>query len=109
MKAPYATARGARYIANVPNMSDSPLIVVPVRTGTGVVSLRCGRLPAGERVGLAFTTEARLAEAMGADQPWIRIDERAMRAMLAPLGVNRIQVDPGIVVGNAMITAIRAV
>ncbi|MFB9837228.1 SAV_915 family protein [Actinoallomurus acaciae] len=78
-------------------MSGTGLMVVPVRSGSGTVSLRCGRLPGGERVGIAFTTEARLVEAMGADQAWIRIHERAMRAMLAPLGVTRLQVDPRVV------------
>jgi hypothetical protein len=37
---------------------------------------------------------------MGTDQPWIHLHERAMRAMLAPLGVTRIQVDPGVVTPN---------
>jgi hypothetical protein len=73
------------------------LMVVPVRTGSGIVCLQCGRLPTGERVGIAFTTEARLAGVMGADQAWIHLNDRAMKAMLAPLGVNRIQVDPGLV------------
>jgi hypothetical protein len=75
-------------------------MVVPVRTGSGMASLRCGRLPDGRRVGIAFTTEAGLIEVMGADQPWIHLDVRAMRAMLAPLGVTRIQVDPGVVTPN---------
>jgi hypothetical protein len=75
-------------------------MVVPVRTGSGMASLRCGRLPDGRRVGIAFTTEARLIEVMGADQPWIHLHERAVRAMLAPLGVTRIQVDPGVVTPN---------
>jgi hypothetical protein len=78
-------------------MSVSGSMVVPVRAGSGTVSLRCGRLPGGRRTGIAFTSEARLVEVMGADQSWIRLDERAMRAMLAPLGVTRIQVDPGAV------------
>ncbi|WP_285626288.1 SAV_915 family protein [Actinoallomurus iriomotensis] len=78
-------------------MSETGLMVVPVRSGSGMVSLRCGRLPNGERVGIAFTTEARLVEAMGAGQAWIRLHERAMRAMLAPLGVTRLQVDPRVV------------
>jgi hypothetical protein len=65
-----------------------------------MVSLRCGRMPDGMRVGIAFTTEARLVEVMGVDQPWIHLDERAMRAMLAPLSVSRIQVDPGVVTPN---------
>jgi hypothetical protein len=60
------------------DVSATSLTVVPVHTGTGMVSLRCGRLPSGERVGIAFTAEA-------------------MRDMLAPLGVTRIQVDPGVI------------
>ena len=59
--------------------------------------LRCGRLATGERVGIAFTTKARLAGVMGADQPWIHLNDRTMKAMLAPLGVTRIQVDPSLV------------
>jgi len=72
-------------------------MIVPVRTGSGMVCLRCGRLPSGERAGIAFTTEARLAEVMGEGQEWIHLNDRAMKAMLAPLGVHRIQVDPGLV------------
>lgn len=78
-------------------MSMTGSMVVPVRTGSGTVSLRCGRLPTGEHVGIAFTTEARLRTVMGAGQPWIQISEQAMEEMLAPLGITRIQVDPGLV------------
>jgi hypothetical protein len=70
------------------------LMVAPVRTVAGMVCLRCGRLPTGERVGIAFTTEARLARVMGADQAWIHVSERAMKATL---GVQRIRVDPGLI------------
>lgn len=76
------------------------LMLVPVRGGSGMVSLRCARLETGERVGLAFTSETRLVEVMGADQPWIRLDERAIRALLAPLAVTRIRVDPSLVVAG---------
>ncbi len=62
-----------------------------------MLALWCGRLPTRERVGIAFTTQSRLAEVMGADQAWIHLDERAMKAMLGPLGVTRICVDPGTV------------
>ena len=75
-------------------------MVVPVRTGSETASLRCGRRTDGRRAGIAFTTPARLIEVMGADQPWIYLHERAMRAMLAPLGVTRIQVDPDVVTPN---------
>ena len=78
-------------------MDATGLMVVPVRGTSDAVSLRCGRSSSDERVGIAFTTEARLAETMGAEQPWIYVDERALRAMLAPLGVSRITVDPRVV------------
>jgi hypothetical protein len=73
------------------------LMVAPVRTVSGMACLRCGRLPTGERVGIAFTTEARLAGIMGADQAWIHVGEQAMKAMLAPLGIQQIRVDPGLI------------
>jgi len=79
------------------DVSATSLMVVPVHAGSWMVSLRCGRLPSGERVGIAFTAEASLARAMGADQPWIYMSAEAMRDMLAPLGVTRIQVDPGVI------------
>jgi hypothetical protein len=81
-------------------MNATGLMVVPVRTGTGTLSVRSGRLPTGEHVGIAFTSEARLVEVMGADQPWIHLNERAIKAMLAPLGVTRIQVDPGLIAAS---------
>ncbi|SIR20783.1 SAV_915 family protein [Micromonospora avicenniae] len=70
--------------------------VVPVRTTPGRQALivRTGRLPQGQRVGLAFTDPERLIRAMGADQPWTRLCESALRSMLRPLGIDRIQVDP---------------
>jgi hypothetical protein len=73
------------------------LMVAPVRTVSGMASLRCGRLSTGERVGIAFTTEARLASVMGADQEWMHITERTMRTMLVPLGIQQIRVDPGLI------------
>jgi hypothetical protein len=79
------------------DMSMAELMIVPVRTGSETVCLRCGQLPTGERVGIAFTTQARLAGVMGAGQAWIRLSDRAMKEMLASVGVARIQVDPGLV------------
>ena len=62
-----------------------------------MVSPRFGRLPTGERVGIAFTTDIGLIKVMGQDQTWIRLSDGAMKAMLAPLGIRRIQVDPELV------------
>ena len=42
---------------------------VPVRASkAGTLALRTGRLPSGERVGLAFTSEASLLLTMGSSQ-----------------------------------------
>jgi SseB protein N-terminal domain len=78
-------------------MSATGQLIVPVRTVSGMVSLRCGHLPTGERVGIAFTTEAHLAAVMGAGQPWIEVSEQALAEMLEPVGVNQVQVNPGLV------------
>src|SRR5258708_20352607 len=86
------------------DMSATGLRVVPVRTGSGMACLRCGRLPTGERVGIAFTTEARLVRVLGAGQPWIHLSHRAMQEMLAPLGVTRIQVDPSLIAASLPIS-----
>ncbi|MFC0507775.1 SAV_915 family protein [Micromonospora costi] len=78
-------------------MDDGPdTWLVPVRTvpGRDLVVVRTGRLPQGQRVGLAFSGPEKLAAAMGDDQPWIQLCEAALRGMLRPLGVERIQVDP---------------
>lgn len=67
------------------DVSATSLLVVPVHTCSGMVSLRCGRLPSGERVGIAFTAEASLARAMGAGRPWIQMSAEAMRPASADL------------------------
>src|ERR1700743_1384222 len=78
-------------------VSASRGLVVAVHAGPGMASLRCGRLPGGERVGIAFTSQAGLAKVMGADQPWIRLSGPAMRDMLAPLAVPGTQVARGVI------------
>jgi hypothetical protein len=71
------------------------LVFVPVRPApAGTFTLRTGRLPSGERTGLAFTSEAALLLAMGPAQQWIRLGEHALRAMLSPLGITRLRIDP---------------
>jgi hypothetical protein len=74
---------------------DHALFLVPVRSGTaGSYTLRTGRLVTGERTGLAFTSEATLLLAMGPSQQWVRLNSRALRSMLAPLGITHVRVDP---------------
>ena len=69
--------------------------LVPVHESTlGTIRLQTGRLISGERVGLAFTSEASLLMTLGPSQQWIQLAPGALRAMLAPLGVSSIRVDP---------------
>jgi hypothetical protein len=74
----------------------APLLYVPVRsTGTAMLSLRLGRL-AGDtrRTGIAFTSSRRLRLACDPGQEWVRLTTSALRALLRPLGIDRIQLDP---------------
>ncbi|MEW1583865.1 SAV_915 family protein [Micromonospora vinacea] len=78
-------------------MDEGPIIfAVPVRDLPGrlVRTVRTGRSPQGRRVGIAFTRPELLVAAMGADQQWEELCESALRSMLRPLGIDRIQVDP---------------
>jgi hypothetical protein len=73
---------------------DCHLLFVPVReSGSGVLALRTGWLPSGQRVGLACTSAAALLATLGPGQPWIRLHEDAMRDMLGPAGIDEIRVD----------------
>ena len=74
---------------------DRRLLIVPVAPGrAGCLALRTGRLPSGQRTGLAFTSEAALRAALGPRQPWARLSEPALRDLLAPLGIFQIRLDP---------------
>jgi hypothetical protein len=77
-------------------MNHTGLLVVPV-AGSETLALRSGRLPTGERVGIAFSTESRLIQVMGPGQRWIHLAVPALKAMLAPLGIDQVQVDPGLI------------
>ena len=72
------------------------ILLVPVQASrTGALAVRTGRLPSGERVGLAFTSESAVAQTLGASQQWIRLAARALAELLSPLGVDQITIDPG--------------
>ncbi|MFF0466935.1 SAV_915 family protein [Micromonospora zamorensis] len=78
-------------------MDEGPIIfAVPVRDLPGrlVRTVRTGRSPQGQRMGIAFTRPELLVAAMGADQQWEGLCESALRGMLRPLGIDVIQVDP---------------
>jgi len=61
-----------------------------------MLTLRTGRLPSGQRVGLAFTCEASLRSVLGPGQRWIRLHENAVHEMLTPAGISEIRVDAGL-------------
>jgi hypothetical protein len=80
--------------ASMDAKGDCHVLFVPVReSGSGMLALRTGRLPSGQRVGLAFTSAASLRSELGSGQPWIRLHEDAMRDMLGPAGIGEIRVD----------------
>lgn len=58
-----------------------------------MASICTARLPGGARTGLAFTSVRQLATAMGQQQHYTSMCEAALRAALAPVGVDHIQVD----------------
>ena len=74
--------------------AECHLLFVPVRESvSGTLALRTGRLAAGPRVGLAFTSLASLRSVLGSAQPWIRLHEDAIRDLLEPAGIDQIRVD----------------
>ncbi|GAA1967514.1 SAV_915 family protein [Kitasatospora viridis] len=52
------------------------------------------RLPDGTGVLPVFTTRERLVEALGPAQPWAQAPLRAVRAIMAAAGVERVELDP---------------
>ena len=93
-------------------MEHSQPLFVPVRPAgpapASCLAVVTARLPDGGRVGLAFTSADALAAAMGRAQPWVRLGLAAERALLAPLWVARIQVDPVLVAPPVPVGARRA-
>ncbi|MER5807494.1 SAV_915 family protein [Streptomyces sp. NPDC002033] len=69
-------------------------LYVPVRPGGVEVVVRLFRTPLGARTSVGFTSPDRLAAALGAEQPWIRLSGSALRSMAEPLGVSLLTVDP---------------
>ena len=96
---PHAHAHSRRAAAQEENSMDAEregrAFLVPVSaTPSGTLALRTGRLATGERIGLAFTCEQSLREVLGPWQQWTHLSERALHAMLAPVGVARVRIDP---------------
>jgi hypothetical protein len=89
-----ATRRGNILLGGCSAVS-CPSLFVPVHPNQhGMLTLRTGRLPAGQRTGLAFSSKASLVAALGPEQPWTRLSEQALHAMLTPLGIEQLRLDP---------------
>ncbi|MGW1405545.1 SAV_915 family protein [Streptomyces sp. NPDC002403] len=73
-------------------------LFVPVRPGPAGCCARLFRTPLGARTAVAFTHERRLVRTLGQRQTWIRLSEPAIRALVAPLGVTGLVVDPQLAV-----------
>lgn len=69
-------------------------LFLPVRPGPAGYCARLFRTPLGVRTAVAFTDEPRLIRTLGRQQAWIRLSEPAVRALVAPLGVVGLTVDP---------------
>ncbi|MFF7585984.1 SAV_915 family protein [Kitasatospora purpeofusca] len=68
--------------------------LVPVRSGPLGCAARLFRTPLGDRTAVAFTSEQQLVGVLGPTQAWITLAEPALRALVAPLGVTLLTVDP---------------
>ncbi|WP_326769588.1 hypothetical protein OG978_38135 [Streptomyces sp. NBC_01591] len=69
-------------------------LFVPARSGPTGYCVRLFRTPLGVHTAVAFTDERQLALTLGQRQTWIRLSEPAVRALVAPLGVVDLVVDP---------------
>jgi hypothetical protein len=77
------------------NTTEPVLLHVPVSVcSMNIVTIRTGRLPSGERIGLGFTSAAGLAAVFGPGQAGIVMHLRALHEMLACRGITTVQVDP---------------
>ncbi|MDH6115157.1 hypothetical protein P3T36_004076 [Kitasatospora sp. MAP12-15] len=70
---------------------------VPVRIVGSVQVLRLFRQRDGSRCAVAFSSARALHTLLGADQASAELTEPALRALIAPLGVRRLVLDPKLV------------
>jgi hypothetical protein len=74
---------------------DRRLLLVPLRVSRiGALAIRTGRLASGARVGLAFTSIARLRGTMGPAQRWVTLNAATLRRMLADADIDGLRIDP---------------
>lgn len=76
---------------------DSERLYVPLRELPAGICLRLFRDRGGERCAVVFTSLDRLTSLLGAEQPYYRLTERAVRELAADRGVSALIVDPGLV------------
>jgi hypothetical protein len=69
-------------------------LLVPVRSGPLGHTARTFRTPLGARTAVAFTTEQQLTAVLGPAQPWIVLAGPALRALVEPLGISTLTIDP---------------
>jgi hypothetical protein len=60
----------------------------------GSLTLRTGRLPSGERIGIAFTSRLALAATLGPRQSWIPMRADLVALLYAGVGIEQTRVDP---------------
>ncbi|MEU8541310.1 SAV_915 family protein [Streptomyces sp. NPDC048717] len=70
------------------------LLYVPVRPAAHGCAVRLFRTPVGRRTAVAFTTPGRLRTVLGAGHACAPLAVPALRALVAPLGVDALIVDP---------------
>lgn len=75
-------------------------LVVPVRRSPiGTLTPMTARRRDGVLVGIAFSSLAAL-ESVQPGHDWIRLGDGALHALLSPLGIATIQVDPQLIVAD---------
>lgn len=94
---PYRVREGTRIVMDE---AQQPLYVPVRQADDGTLHPQIARLPEGPRTGVAFTSAAALAQACRPGQPWTRLSEAMLRALLSPVGITRIQVDPVLIAAD---------
>jgi hypothetical protein len=76
---------------------DTGRLFVPLRDAGCGVAVRMFRDRHGARCAVGFTSAERLVSALGTQQPYYRLTERALRELAHERGVETLVVDPGLV------------
>ena len=65
-------------------------------------AVRLFRAPGGARTVVAFTTRAGLTAALGPDQAMVGLSVPALRALVEPLGIGSLTIDPVLVAAESV-------